>query len=285
MSAAQTTRALALRALGTLAALGGISFALATTTACGPARDAVADGSTRDGGVEPDAPYVEETCTPDADDTFCPAYADAFCAAHFACCEAADDPGIRYATMELCVQRTTCLCTARRRGAAFEEGSVTFDATGADALLARLADAVSTCPVLRLDEVELDDAFAGTHAEGADCSPDGEDFSNLFTCAPGLYCYVSDFGDETHPPAADCRRYRAEGEECDASGMTCGPGLYCGPGATIDDPGVCRAHLAGGAACLDDFECASDYCDDEAGNTCTPLEADDTWCVDAALDE
>jgi hypothetical protein len=60
-------RAPFLRALGTLAALGGIGIALATTTACGGARDGGGDAGTRsDGGLdEPDAPYVEETCEPD----------------------------------------------------------------------------------------------------------------------------------------------------------------------------------------------------------------------------
>jgi hypothetical protein len=268
-----------------LAALAVVCFVLAPADAgCRGASTTNGDaGLPRgDGGAEEDAFVVEETCTPDADDTFCPMYAQAFCTGHFACCRATDDPGTRYATMELCVQRTTCLCTAHRSGAAFDEGHVTFDASAGDALLARIDEATTSCSVLPAGALDVDAAFVGTLAEGASCSPTMSDYSTLFACAPGLYCYVTDFGDETTPPAADCRRYRAEGDACDASGMTCAPGLYCGSGATIDDPGVCHPLLAPGAPCADDFECVTDFCDDTMGDTCAAADPDDTWCVDAA---
>lgn len=242
-------------------------------------------GSPDDAGtVNPDAPFVEEVCTPDADDTFCPMYASAFCAGHLACCTASGDPTLRYATMELCIQRTTCVCTAGRSGAAFDAGRVTFDAVAAEAVLAQLRDATPSCDALAPGTLDVEAAYVGTLAEGAGCSPVGTDYSNLFACASGLYCYVTDFGSATVPPMADCRRYRTDGETCDASGMTCAPGLYCGDGATIDDPGICRPLLAGGTACTFDFQCASDFCDDVAGNTCAPLDQDDTWCVDASAE-
>jgi hypothetical protein len=241
----------------------------AAASGCGTAAGAA------DGG-EPDVPYVEATCTPDEDDEFCPEYAMEYCRAHFACC---DDPALQYGSMSLCVQRTTCDCTARRGGAPFADGRLVFAESAADALLDRLRDAASgTCAVLDPSQVELDTAFTGTLAEGADCSPQGDDYSTLFACGEGLYCYVTDFGSDTTPPAADCRRYRAEGETCDI-GMDCAPGHYCGDGATIDDPGICRPHVAPGAACEFDHECGSDWCDEDLG-TCRAIDAQDTYCVD-----
>jgi hypothetical protein len=234
------------------------------------------------GGSNEDAFVIEEVCTPDADDTFCPMYAEAFCTGHFACCDATDDPGTRYATMEQCVQRTTCICVAHRSGAAFDSGQVSYDETAGAALLAHIHDAAHTCSVVPPASLDVDSAFVGTLAEHASCAPSGSDYSALFACGPDLYCYVTDFGDDVTPPTADCRRYRLEGETCDASGMTCRPGLYCAAGATIDDPGICQALLADGAPCAEDFECASDYCDDTLGDTCARLGQDDTWCVDAA---
>lgn len=259
------------RALSALAAAALPAVAGLALSGC-----KVADGSSGDGG-EPDAPYVEETCTPESDDTFCAPYAAAYCAAHFACC---DDPALRYATMELCVQRTTCVCTARRSGAPFRDGRVVFDEAAADALLALLESVRTTCPVMDPGALEVDSAFPGTLPAGGDCSPSGTDYSTLFTCAPGHYCYVTDFGDETTPPAAECRPYRAEGASCDV-GEECARGLYCAevPGAGVDDPGVCTAYTAAGEPCQLDAQCASDWCDEDLG-TCRATDAQDTYCVD-----
>jgi hypothetical protein len=237
-----------------------------------------AAGSGGDAG-EPDAPYVEETCTPAPGDAFCGAYASAYCAAHFACCT---DPENRYASMALCMQRTTCLCVHRREGAAIDSGRVVFDSTAADALVARLESGAMSCAIMDAGALLVDEAFRGTLAVGADCSPTATDFSNLFACGPGSYCYVSDFGDETTPPVASCRAQAAAGSPCDLP-EDCAPGTYCGPGATIDDPGVCTALSAGGVACADDFQCASDTCDEVSG-TCLSIDADDTYCVDATLE-
>ncbi|MDQ3033877.1 MAG: hypothetical protein M3Y87_15785 [Myxococcota bacterium] len=251
-----------LATLSTLVVLAGPGCGTATST-------------TGDAG-EPDAPYVEATCTPDPSDTFCPEYAAEYCRAHFACC---DDPALQYGSMSLCEQRTTCECTARRAGASFEDGRIVLDQVAADALLARLRDESSgTCAVRDASQVELDTVFTGTLPEGGDCSPSGTDYSPLFTCSAGLYCYVTDFGSETTPPQADCRRYRAAGETCDI-GMECGPGLYCQDGPTIDDPGSCAPHVAAGAACEFDHECGSDWCDEDLG-TCRALDAHDAYCVD-----
>jgi len=247
---------------------------------CGGGTEAPDAAVLGDAAAEPDLPYVEATCTPAADDTFCPMYAAAFCAGHFDCCTATEEPGLRYATMELCIQRTTCICVAGRSGDAFAAGRVTFDAPAAEVLLARVRDGADGCSALPPGSLEVEAALVGTLVEGASCSPDGTDYSNLFACAAGLYCYVTDFGGGPSPAAADCRRYRAESEACDASGMTCAPGLYCADGASIDDPGICRAQRGGGMACANDFECASDLCDALAGDTCSELDRDDTWCVD-----
>ncbi|WP_236604200.1 hypothetical protein [Sandaracinus amylolyticus] len=251
-----------------LGALIGMSFVLGCKAA----------SADPDAGEPDDVPYVEETCTPAADDTFCPAYADAFCAAHLACCT---DPDFRYESMQLCVQRTTCICTSFRSGQAATSGAITFDAEAADAVLATLTAAPESCPVLDdAGAILADAAFRGSLEEGADCSPQENDYSSLLACGEGLYCYVTDFGDETTPPRADCRRYVTEGGECDL-GAECARGLYCAPGADIDSPGVCRPYLAAGAACEIDAECASDLCDEET-YTCVARNADDTWCVDAA---
>lgn len=250
---------------------------LATVVLCASPGCTRTPGDGADAGAEePDVPYVEATCTPDADDTFCPEYATEYCTAHFACC---DDTALQYGSMALCVQRTTCDCTARRAGAPFADGRVVFVEAAADALLATLRDASrGTCPILDPSMIQLDTAFAGTVEAGGDCSPVGTDYSPLLSCAPGHYCYVTELGDETHPPAADCRLYRAEGETCDI-GMECALGHFCQDGATIDDPGICRPQLAAGATCDFDHECPSDWCDEDLF-TCRATDADDTYCVD-----
>lgn len=259
------------RAVATLVAVAGVAAA----TGCKPTGAHDDGGTTPDGGV--DAQVVEQICTPAAGDTFCPGYAMAFCTAHLACCT---DPTARYDTMDRCLARTTCLCTSHRQGSAPTAGHVVFDSAAGDALLARLHAATPSCPIADPASLEVDAAFHGTLAEGADCSPAASDYSALYACGPGLECYVTDFGDAMNPPRADCRRLRAAGETCDATAH-CGPGLYCGDGPTIDAPGACRAKLAPGAACSFDFECTSDVCDATA-STCTAPTADDTYCVDAS---
>jgi hypothetical protein len=58
----------------------------------------------------------------------------------------------------------------------------------------------------------------------------------------------------------------SEGSACFASDLQrgCDAGLYCAkaPETTSDDPGVCRAFVADGAACSDKRECASGSCTD-----------------------
>src|SRR5688572_27347321 len=90
-------------------------------------------------------------CAPAPDDTFCAPYAEAFCAAHFSCCGA---EGYRYDTTERCIAEQTCLCTARRTGAAFASGAVTFDEAAAAAVLARLRDAPRDCGAAPLEAIE-----------------------------------------------------------------------------------------------------------------------------------
>lgn len=248
---------------------------------CGGGRRTGDAGPT--GDAEPDAPYVEETCPVDEDDTFCPTYAQAYCEGHFDCC-LSDEEGVRYESMALCLQRTQCICASARRGSAFESGTVSYDATAGAAILETVRAAAADCAPASLDAIGSEGAFVGTLDEGADCSPSATDFSSLYSCAPGLECYVTDFGGETTPPTAECRRRRSVGEACDAIGMNCAPGLYCADGASIDDPGVCRALLPSGSACLSDYECTSDLCDEDTG-LCTALDPEDTWCVDATFDE
>lgn len=261
------------------------SLLLTLAVACGGPRGA-SDAGVIDAdvlqadGAEPDAPYVEATCTPDADDTYCPAYAEAFCEGHLSCCTSTE-PGFRYESMVLCVQRTLCICAAARTGEAFTSGRVNLDVAASEAVLTAVRDAADGCDPVSLDALAPESAFVGSLPEGADCSPVETDFSNLYACARGLYCYVTDFGEAGVPPTADCRRYRTEGEPCDAIGMGCAAGLYCADGPTFEDPGVCRALLPSGTSCVSDFECATDLCD-EATGTCAAADPDDTWCVDTA---
>lgn len=217
---------------------------------------------------EPGEPWVEETCTPAADDTFCAEYASRWCGAHMGCCM---DESLRFPSLDACVQRTTCICTGYRAGAAFEDGRIAFDDAAATALLDRLSTMAGTCAPVASEELDVSTVFHGSLAPGSDCSPVDTDYSTIFACAAGSYCAITDLGGDT---TGVCRAFATEGASCDEA--ECAPGFFCEENPA-DLTTACRALRDAGAACDFDFQCFSDVCT-ETG-TCDALDAGDTYCV------
>lgn len=101
---------------------------------------------------------------------------------------------------------------------------------------------------------------------GAPCAPAGNDP----LCAPGLFCI-----------AFACAAPRPVGAPC-ALGDTCAAGSYCegiecdgNQGQCAGMTGACTASREGGAACVDDLQCASGHCigqfkDQAQPGTCGP---------------
>lgn len=211
----------------------------------------------------------EPTCTPDASDTFCTTYAERLCTAHFACCT---DDSLTYPSMESCVARTVCSCTGARAGTAFSDGRAAFDDGAASVLLERLNGLASSCEPVGFAELDVEGLFRGSLAEGADCSPDGADFSATYACAAGTYCNITELTDDG--ARGTCRRFAGPGEACEA--VECQPGHYCAETG-------CQPQLAAGAPCAGDYECATDLCD-ETAFTCASAADAGVYCMAEAVD-
>lgn len=215
----------------------------------------------------------EPTCTPDASDAFCMPYAEKLCTAHFNCCS---DEAFRYGSMETCIARTVCSCTGSRTGDAFMDGRDQVDTSHADAKLARLDMLATTCEEMPYGSLDPQNVFVGTLAGGADCSPEGVDYSTLFACGSGTYCAITELGEES--VTGVCRAFAAPGASCDAA--ECTLDHFC------DAAGVCRPKLASGVACAGDEECLNDLCDETTSACAVEHESGhaDVYCIGDAAD-
>lgn len=187
--------------------------------------------------LTPDAKVdVPEIPASVAADEFCALADEIYCAGAVGCCSGAD---IVFATVEECLATSRCssglagvLASAQMQGS-----ELSYDATKAGDYLRTLASAVSQCgehPVAVTKPV----FFVGTRDAGADCTPQGKDLTNSFTCKPGLTCVESidpmtNESQSTCMDVAPVEPLLAVGAAC-ASGEDCGTGL-CKEGACAVD--------------------------------------------------
>jgi hypothetical protein len=156
-------------------------------------------------------------------------------------------------------QRAACEPTV---GALAEDARLGYDPARAGSFLASLEASAQSCWARPIDHDAFLAAFAGTGAEGADCTPSGTSTAALRTsalsCGDGLACRLHLRIDGS--PEGVCER---RVDAACSHALDCEAGSYCSlparwqPGAW----GECRPRRANGWACASDLECASLHCD------------------------
>jgi hypothetical protein len=147
--------------------------------------------------------------------------------------------------------------------AMIEEGSIRFDAAGAEACLEELALAEPRCAgrgaVYAIFEGEAcRGALIPTRSDGEPCRVDRQ-------CVGGRCFGVTDCSDGT------CGAPRAEGENC-SDYLDCEAGLFCA------EDSRCAPRRAAGESCPDQTACVEgNYCSEDG--TCAPKTGDGSPCL------
>jgi hypothetical protein len=140
------------------------------------------------------------------------------CAGAVGCCS---DEDAGYADVDECIQKSSC---AEGMGAVLQsslvaDGTLVYAADAAGDYLRGLATTVSQCGT-HAEHVSKPTFLIGSRDEGADCSPQGTDRANTFTCKPGLSCDLT-FDPKAGTEKGACRVAGPVSPDDDA-----GPG-YC----------------------------------------------------------
>lgn len=165
---------------------------------------------------------------------FCGLADEIYCAGAVGCCSGSD---VVFATIDECLAASRCGggLDGVLAGAQMQAGDLSYDAAAAGDYLREMATAVSECAI-HPDSIRKPKFLVGTRDVGADCTPQGKDLTNSFTCKPGLTC-VQSIDPDTNDPVATCMdvaptpREGAPGAACatneDCSWGTCESGK-CG---------------------------------------------------------
>lgn len=187
---------------------------------------------------------VVEIKGPVAAAEFCGLADSLTCAGALGCCA---DP--KFADVDACVAESLC---ASGLGAvlasdAVASGELVYDAEEAGNYLRSFAESVSGCQPHE-GSMARPTFLRGSRVEGEDCTPVGDDITNMFTCAADLECLI------TVDPATRERK------------GTCAPAISATP------PG------SAGSACSTGEQCGSGVCKDGA---CT-ADLESLYCVEPA---
>ena len=166
---------------------------------------------------------------------FCALADEITCAGALGCCE---DP--EFAGVDACVEQSRCAegLGLALASDALKNGELIYDAAAAGEFLRQQASSVASCtPQERgLDRPTF---LRGSRGVGEDCTPVGDDITNMFTCADGLQCDIS-IDPDTQARVGTC------GPEDlslppGAAGTECASSEDCGSGVCTD--GACAAEL------------------------------------------
>jgi hypothetical protein len=184
-------------------------------------------------------------------DTFCSAVAEIYCSAYETCCPVLPAD---------CHEMLGAACEANA-GAFLDDEAISFDADEADDLLEELRAPAMACDVERFNEAALSVAgirrvFHGDALVGEPCSH--TTLPTALVCDLGLAC-----------DGSTCQPLRGAGGPC-VSSLQCPSDQFCGAA------GTCVTRLAGGVACMSDFDCQSGSCVGvDTGRRCS---ADRSFC-------
>lgn len=191
-----------------------------------------------------------------AAEDLCGAIAEAVCSADATCCTVSPDG---------CVEAQTDACRSALQPLV-DDPRLAYDAQRGGALVESLRASGESCWAEPIDHDALVAAFAGTGAQGADCTPRDTGPASLrisaLSCARGLSCRLYLRADGSTEGECAPR----DGDAC-SHALDCGPGTFCAlPDAW--EPGVwgtCRPLRADGWECASDLECESRHCDGTCG--------------------
>lgn len=121
-----------------------------------------------------------------AADEFCALADEIYCAGAVGCCSGAN---VVFANVDECLAASRCGggLDVVFASAQMQAGDLSYDAMAAGDYLHEMAMAVSQCAD-HPESITRPTFLVGTRDVGADCTPQGKDLTNSFTCKPGLRC-------------------------------------------------------------------------------------------------
>ncbi len=237
-----------------LAPFASFALVFGLVTACGGSSSGVMD--TGAGGQDGQAGQGGGTTPMVKVDELAASYATALCKAYTSC---AGDLYAIFRPGEDCVTNTTKTLTEELATLpnAIDRGSIKYDDKKLQACLDEVAS--GDCSTLsNRSPPSCKAAFAGTIAEGGECSLDGE-------CKGAQYCKLGD----TCP--GKCAPYEQAGGACTGNG-DCVSGLKCGANAHCVAPSQAgEACKQGEPDCIDGFACLGDDSTAKTPGKCVTL--------------
>ncbi len=203
-------------------------------------------------------PMMVDEVTPVAAEDLCSELAIALCDADANCCRSHSGT---------CVEDQRAACEAALQPL-IDDPRLGYDPTRGGQFVETIRAQVEACWQDPPDYDAMVEAFAGTGAEGADCTPRDLSASSLrisaLSCARGTACRLYLRADGT--TEGECA---ARTDDACSHPLDCGPGQFCSlPGDWQPGTwGTCRPLRADGWECSSDLECASRHCE----GTCAPM--------------
>lgn len=169
---------------------------------------------------------------------FCALADEIYCAGAVGCCSGAN---VVFANVDECMAASRCGggLDAALASAQMQAGELNYDAAAASTYLRTMATAVSQCAD-HPESLERPTFLVGTRDVGTDCTPQGKDLTNSFTCKPGLRC-VESFDPMTNAMKATCSNAPAT-PPAGAVGASCASDEDCARGAC--EKGICGFDMA-----------------------------------------
>lgn len=227
--------------------------------------DAGPDGGV-DAGVDLSEPFR----------AFCRRRIRALCDGNLSCCL---DATRRYDTEDCSDAAIEMGCLRASEDPALRDGTLDWDASAAESVLADLESQVADCGAIEQDAAGLDRVLHGTLTSGETCTPDaanGFGSLGLLRCAGSLRCSLTGVATDF---SGVCAPLGDLGEGCINPSTDCRSGLWCEFGADGIPPdapyfGLCQPQ---GEPCGGDYACPSRFCT-RTSRLCAEPEAAETWC-------
>ena len=236
-------------------------------------RDSRSDG--------PDTTVPPRDAGPAAGDLFlpfCRRYVEIFTEANLRCCTRTDSP-VRHVMGE----GDPAFCHTIADHAAMRDGTILWDAAGAEEYLRVVEVAAATCaPFERYEWGLRFRLFEGTLPLGADCTPETLDQfgPGNMRCLPSLMCRLEGTRESW---TGTCVEPGGLDSFCDDAALDCEPGFFCDFRADfLEDRapyGRCRPIVGIGERCVSDFGCTTGICPrTSVPFACEEKVPGDDWC-------
>lgn len=206
------------------------------------------------------APPESDDATPIAAEDLCGELASALCEADAQCCTSHSAS---------CVEDQRAACEAALEPL-IDDARLGYDPMRGRQFVETIRAQAEACWADPPDYDALVEAFAGTGAEGADCTPADLSATSLrvssLSCARGTACHLYLRADGSTEGVCEPRT-----DDSCSHPLDCDAGAFCSlpsgwqPGMW----GTCRPLRADGWECSSDLECASRHCE----GTCAPMPA------------